>query len=274
MGHSTLALATLLAVAPSCARDNHNAPVAMSSDPSSYPTSAASSLIDGSDSPPLPALRVLFIGNSYTFVNDLPSMTRSMVTASRHVSSIAVDSVVVGGATLKNLWDAGEAATRVHAGGWTHVVIQGQSVEPCVDPETYADYAARFATEARSVGASPLIYGTWPHDFGDPIFSGAWATKTPTFLEACLETGFTAAVARNAGALVDVGEAWMRVVAARPDLTLWQPDHSHPTVAGTFLAASKFVAALTGASAVGVDFHPAGLSSADAAWIEQMAGGR
>src|SRR5689334_3690663 len=46
-----------------------------------------------------PTLRVLFVGNSYTYVNDLPGTVAQIANASGFVT-LEVDSVAVGGATL------------------------------------------------------------------------------------------------------------------------------------------------------------------------------
>lgn len=99
-----------------------------------------------------PPLNVLFIGNSYTYVNDLPGMTAALVTISGR--AIVVDSVAVGGATLQDLWNAGDAQRKITGGTFTHVVLQGQSEEPCLDTATYEYYAEQLAALARARGAA------------------------------------------------------------------------------------------------------------------------
>jgi len=53
--------------------------------------------------------------------------------------------------------------------------------------------------------------------------------------------------------VVPVGAAWAESWATRPDLHLWHADGSHPSPAGTYLAAAAFYAALTGESCGGAE---------------------
>src|ERR1700689_5217578 len=71
------------------------------------------------------ALHVLFIGDSYTYVNDLPGMLSSIAATAGTGPTITTDEVVQGGASLEDLWDAG-AQTKIQERSWTHVVLQGQ----------------------------------------------------------------------------------------------------------------------------------------------------
>src|SRR5438105_6019106 len=56
------------------------------------------------------SLQVLFIGNSYTFFNDLPVMLSEMSNALNSAHGIQAKMVAVPAATLQQLWDIGDAA--------------------------------------------------------------------------------------------------------------------------------------------------------------------
>ena len=60
-------------------------------------------------------------------------------------------------------------------------------------------------------------------------------------------------LARAIGAtVVPVGDAWLQMMTARPDLALYQDDGSHPTAIGTYLAACVFHNLLHNQSAIGL----------------------
>src|SRR3954471_3691570 len=56
---------------------------------------------------PRKGLRVLFIGNSYTFVHDVPGIVSRIAATADTGPTIAIDQVVRGGATLEGHWDDG-----------------------------------------------------------------------------------------------------------------------------------------------------------------------
>jgi hypothetical protein len=218
-------------------------------------------------------VRILFLGNSYTYVNDLPGTLESLLLTVPSLDAPAIDSTTVGGATLQQLIDTTDAVTKIRTGGFTHVVLQEQSVTPCLDPTGYVNAATVLAKEAKSAGSKVLIYGTWPRKAGDAVYAESWSGGTPDALERCLEAGFASAVKATGGTLVDVGAAWMRVLAAKPDFPLYQADGSHPLIGGTFLGATLFLREIAGVRASSLSTHPTAISDADAVFLESIADG-
>jgi hypothetical protein len=68
-----------------------------------------------------------------------------------------------------------------------------------------------------------------------------------------------------------VGYAWFVVRQQDPGIELWQSDQSHPSQAGTYLAACVFYATLFDQSPVGLSYH-GGLSDGDAHALQSAAG--
>ena len=78
-------------------------------------------------------------------------------------------------------------------------------------------------------------------------------------------------IGRELGALVvPVGLAFAEVTRERPDIRLRTSDKKHPALAGTYLAACTFFAALYGQSPEGVSYD-AGLGKEQAAYLQQVA---
>jgi hypothetical protein len=198
------------------------------------------------------ALRVLFVGNSYTFYNDLPALVSRMAAASARAGSgptIEAASVTVGGATMRSLWDAGDASRRVMAERWDAVVLQGQSVEPVLNAAEFRTYGARFGTLAETYRARPVYFATWPRRAGDALYAQGWSGGTPEVFNTRLHTAYAQVAAQVMGTVAPVGNAWMAALRARPATPLYDADGSHPSPTGTWLAACVIYRALTGVAA-------------------------
>jgi predicted small lipoprotein YifL len=226
----------------------------------------------GEDARPPPALHVLFLGNSYTFVNDLPGQVQALVASGATPLEITVDSVTEAGATLMRLYEGTEALARVREGGWTHVVIQGQSTEavwPIADPAAFQEYARRFGEEANAVGAVPVYYETWARQAGDPVYE--LTGLTPATMQAALRDAYRQAAESVGGSVAPAGDAWELELAEPSPLGLFQSDGSHPTPRGTYLTGCVFFNVLTQRSALGLGGVPPEVTADDAAHLQAIA---
>ncbi|HEX4931546.1 MAG TPA: MBL fold metallo-hydrolase [Gemmatimonadaceae bacterium] len=193
-------------------------------------------------------LRVLFIGNSYTYYNNLPAIVADFARTGRYERAVTVEMVAQGGASLRDHWMSGEALAAIRRGTWDYVVLQEQSMlgvmladgAPSVnDPDHFHAYARLFAREIAGAGATPVFYLTW-------------ARKATPALQQRLTSAY-AAIARETGArLAPAGIAWQGVRAARPTLELYDPDGTHPSPAGSYLAAATLWATISGTPARGL----------------------
>ena len=73
-------------------------------------------------------VRMLFIGNSFTTKNDLPTLLSAIAKAGK---GITIESKIIsaGGASLRRHWNAGAAST-ITSAKWDYVVFQEQSTLP------------------------------------------------------------------------------------------------------------------------------------------------
>lgn len=194
------------------------------------------------------ALRVLFIGNSLTYANDLPAMVEAVAGVRPRVDC---ESVAYPDFGLEEHWRHGEALRAIRRGGWTHVVLQqGPSSLP-ESRRVLVQYARRFAPEIRKTGASVVMYGVWP------------GSDRLAFLDAVTASYAEAAKEVN-GAIVAVGDGWKAAWAIEPSLPLYGPDRFHPSPLGTYLAALMFVEHLTGTA------PPAPRSGAHGVSVERL----
>lgn len=172
-------------------------------------------------------LRVLFIGNSLTYVNDLPAALASMASASGR--ELVYDGVLVGGASLDKHWADGKALAKIQEAKWDYVVLQGHSGEAVKNREGLFRSGHLFDVEIKKAGAKTALYMTWNLENDEknyPLISGAYTD-----------------LAKELGALlVPAGTAWHMALESKgtPVPALYSNDHKHPAPAGTYLAACVF----------------------------------
>lgn len=226
--------------------------------PSSAPVEASAVSGGVSDT-----LRVLFVGNSYTYYHNVPELVEAF-SAALPGPPVRASAHTHGGITLRGhladghlpgLLDADEerdggARGPDAAGGrrWDRVVLQEQSllgtgiVDPTTgelgEPHGFRASVRALAEMVRSGGAEPVLYMTWARE----RFPGQLSDLAAAYVRAGSETGSEVA---------PVGVAWGRVRAERPEISLFDPDGSHPAPGGSYLAACVLYATLTGKSPVG-----------------------
>ena len=103
-----------------------------------------------------------------------------------------------------------------------------------------------------------------------PVFFMSWAYKDRPEMTAQLAEQYTIAGNANDALVIPAGLAFAKAVARQPSLELYQPDKRHPSLAGTYLAASTTYGALFGRSPVGSKYV-AGLDAATAQFLQSIA---
>lgn len=216
--------------------------------------------------PPTYALHILFIGNSFTFFNDIPKQLVDIASSDPgNPTQFTVQSVTRGGIGLKELWDDGNAVAAIRANHWDYVVLQqhsGWALEPAWILDTM-DYSKRFNEVIRQAGAKTLLYLTWPnkpgsHWYTDPHSPDA---RNPNYMLKQFIT-HTYELAEKLGAqTVDVGVYWQYVLAQQPGIEMYVNDAHHPSMAGSYLSALVFYKTLTGRDVMKIPFQPPGVSA-------------
>jgi len=205
-------------------------------------------------------LRVLFVGNSYTQVNDLPATFAALARAGGH--EVEVGLAAEGGQTLLGHTTSTNTQSQLVAGRWDVLVLQEQSQFPSVawsrDNEM-APAARTLVEQVRGIGARAILFSTWAHRDGWPEQGMDEAA-----MQAAIDAAYLG-IGRQLGVgVAPVGEAWTAALLVDPGIVLWQDDGSHPTTAGTYLAAAVIYAALFDQDPVAASLGP-GAPSVDRA---------
>jgi hypothetical protein len=208
--------------------------------------------IDGDAGPPRDPLRVLFVGNSYTAVNDLPAVVRELGAATPE-AAVQVETIAPGGARLSDHWSSGDVRARIASGEFGAVVLQGQSLEPLSTIDDFDYHAYLFAGALAAAGTRGVWFATWARrDAHAPYGSPAQMTRA-------LETRYELAAKHNGDAVARVGAAWQLALAELPGVALHADDGSHPSAAGTLLSSCVILQALTGQTPRMPDPPPLGI---------------
>lgn len=179
---------------------------------------------------------VLFVGNSFTARNDLPGMIARLAEARDHAFEYRL--ISAGGASLRRHWNAGEALRAIQDGKYSHVVLQEQSTLPVKNAKRMHESIRLFDEAIRAAGARTVLYMTW-------------ARQHQPEAQQVIADAYTS-IGNELGAIVvPVGLAWMKFLETHDQPELHDRDQSHPTPAGTYLAACVFLATLFGENPTG-----------------------
>ena len=218
--------------------------------------------------------RVFFIGNSYTYVNNLPQVLSNLATS--FGDTVTHASSTPGGAQLVQHVTNTNTLNGIRQGNWDVVVIQEQSQKPSFsDAQVATDvypYAAQLndSIEYYNPCAETAFYMTWGRQNGD-------AQNCPFLPALCTFDGMNARLRRaylrmaldNEAIAAPVGAVWKMVRDSLPNINLYTSDGSHPSQAGTYLAACTFYATLFRKGVTGSSYY-GNVPVMDARQIQQL----
>lgn len=176
-------------------------------------------------------LRLLFVGNSLTYTNDLPQMLAWLL--ARNGTPVAkFHSRARPNYGLPDHWTSKQTLRSIATGDWDYVILQ-QGPSATEGRPYLLEYAPKFAGEIRAAGATPVFYMVWP--------SAARLRDFPLVSES-----YRMAATQVQAGLFPVGEAWMEAWRRDPTIELYGPDGFHPSRLGTYLAALVMYQQLSG----------------------------
>jgi PKD repeat protein len=217
------------------------------------------------------SISVLFIGNSYLSVNNLPQMAQDLTESLG--DHMLMDSKMNGGFTFQS--HAFDATTydKIHAKPWNFVVLQGQSQEPSfpfqqVNEQTIP-YAQQISDSVYAANGCSQVnyYMTWGRQVGNPQWD---SINTFDKMNTRLRNAYLRIADSTNASVSPVGVAWKYVRDNYPAINLYAGDGSHPSLEGSYLAACTFYSSLFQKSSVGASYT-AGLNPQICAILQQVA---
>lgn len=193
--------------------------------------------------------RVLFIGNSYTFVNNMPQITATI--ASSVGDQLIFNSSAISSYSLQLHSTNTTTLGLIRQGGWNYVVLQEHSQYPSeplswVQTNVYP-YAQYLDGEINryNTGVETIFYMTWGRKNGD-------ADRCPRLPSVCTYIGmddltrerYMYMAQANQAVVSPVGAVWRYIRDNYPTIELYDTDGSHPSPAGSYAAACCFYTAI------------------------------
>ncbi|MEM6724917.1 MAG: PKD domain-containing protein [Bacteroidota bacterium] len=190
--------------------------------------------------------RALFLGNSYTYFNDLPQLVKDLALSVG--DTLEIDSHTPGGYRLVDHFFDGTSQNKIMAGNWDYVVLQGQSQEPITQTGLFESYIGQLqqVIYAHNPCATIMPYMTWGRENGD-------AGNCSNFPVMCTYVGMDTTLRNHYldvtdnilnGEVAPVSAVWSYLRQEYPDIDLYAGDGSHPSPVGSYAAACTFYTAI------------------------------
>ncbi|NCX95105.1 MAG: T9SS C-terminal target domain-containing protein [Chitinophagia bacterium] len=220
--------------------------------------------------------KVLFIGNSYIAVNNLPTIVDSICQAMG--DTLVYDQNVPGGYTFQmHSADLG-TITKINLTDWDVVVLQEQSQKPSFPPSQVATEVYPYATRldsfvrAHDTCTQTMYMMTWGRANGD-------ASNCPFYPMVCTYAGMQSRLREsyldmgtdNHACVAPVGAAWKAMRDSFPLIWLYSADSSHPAINGSYLEAAVMYASIFHKSPESCTYVATGMVPAQAATIRRIA---
>ncbi|MEO7456821.1 MAG: hypothetical protein ABIY52_11210 [Gemmatimonadaceae bacterium] len=181
--------------------------------------------------------KILFIGNSYTYVNDVPGIVQAFGDAAG--VPFAVATVAMPDFALVDHLNQGSAQREIEKGGWAYVVLQQGPSSVEVNRDTLRLATKVFADAMRPSGAKPALFSAWP--------TAGRRVDYPRAIES-----YRLAAADVDGLFLPVAGAWLEAWKVDPALALYAGDGLHASAEGSYLSALTIFAVLAKRSPIGL----------------------
>ncbi len=217
--------------------------------------------------------KVLFLGNSYTSVNNLPQMFKDVALSVN--DSVIFDVNAPGGYTFQGHSTNATSLAKIMAGDWDYVVLQEQSQMPSFPDQQVLTDVFPYANQLDSLVnlynscAETVFYMTWGRKNGDASNCASWPPVcTYNGMDSLLNLRYQMMAEQNDAIVSPVGEVWNYMRVNHPEIELYQSDESHPSTAGTYLAACTFYATIFRKDPTLITYYST-LTATDALKIQQ-----
>lgn len=176
-------------------------------------------------------MRILMLGNSYTFKNNMPETLAQLLDAgivqhTRGGAGLAEQlnpATALGGLTL-------EALTTEK---WDYVILQEKSNGPVKYKKAFLRNVKNLCEAIRENGAVPVLFETWAYKAGSEAVDKTGLSYDEMYFS--IKDAYSEAAESNNALIAKVGEAFYEKSA---ECELYAEDCSHPNKEGSFIAAS------------------------------------
>jgi hypothetical protein len=167
-------------------------------------------------------IRILFVGNSLTYTNNLPAIVKEF--GMQDNITITYSEMLVPNYSFEDHWNDGKIQVEIESKKYDYVIAQQGPSALQASQVLLLDYATRIANVCKANNTKFALYMVWPSasrsfDLDNVIFS------------------YTQAATQTSSLLCPAGLAWKHAWQADAQLPLYGADGFHPSVTGSVLAA-------------------------------------
>ena len=175
-------------------------------------------------------MRILMLGNSFTFVNNMPATLAELTSAE-------VVHHTRGGARLAehlnpNTKMGARTQEALRNEKWDYVILQEMSNGPITSKEKFLMNVWKLCNQIRENGATPILYATWAYQKSGKQLQEFGVDYDEMFHQ--MYDSYHEAAEQNHCLIADVGEAFYKYADLQE---LYADDGCHPNEAGSKLAA-------------------------------------
>jgi hypothetical protein len=216
-------------------------------------------------------MSILFIGNSFTYGNNLPWLFNNICESAGY-KNVKADSVMAGSYTLEMFCDpedkyCQEIDRKFAENKYDIVIIQEQSIRPINKYDKFHDAAKILTDKAKANGARVLLYQTWGYAEGFPDLR--YNNLTTDQMAYQLADAYTRLGEELGAEVVYCGLVMLDVYNQGTDIPLYHADLKHPGMGGSFLVALTFYNYILGADTTKVPYKPNALTEEQADLLKQ-----
>lgn len=190
---------------------------------------------------------VLFIGNSYTYYNRMYDTFVALCDAAG--IQVEMDQITAGGYRIldfcnpdrkehEHLLEALKKKT------WDFCILQEQSFRPAIERKAYFDSLEKISPLLKEHTKKQFLYQTWGYGEGNPLLAEYGYTSES--MAVALRDSVRAAAKIFGYGVCPVGDAFLTCRSEHPEIELYDHDQSHPSPAGSYLAACVHAVSLFG----------------------------
>ena len=148
------------------------------------------------------------------------------------------------------------------------VILQEQSTCPAVLPDKFYTGVRNLTEKIRAEGATPILYGTWGRKTGHSVLTeNGWTNESMTWM---ISAAYEAIGAELGIDVAYAGLAFYDVYTNNKKIEIYDDDKTHPSPAGSYLAAMTIFAKITGVDPTTVNYTYSG-PHADAEILKEAA---
>lgn len=172
---------------------------------------------------------ILFVGNSLTYTNDLPSLVKQA--AATKGITITTDMIAFPNYALEDHWNDGRIQQMIAQNKYDYVVVQQGPSSQAEGRTMLLEYGKKIKDVCDKHGAKLAFLMVWP------------ARANLHMMEGVIKN-YSEAASATKSILCPAGSAWKKHFDDTGDYSLYGPDDFHPSEKGSSVAADVIVASL------------------------------